>query len=327
MTVQEVVLDLLSYANVYGFDLGGVDEDETEIVRAVAAVNHALQDIYRDGPQSLKYDSRSSFIHAPTSISLAFTQGGKTATMNADFSAWMRGCSILVDGDSVLNRIIDITETSGTSTFTLQRAYLGTTGTHAGLVYGDAFLMDADVVAVIEPVWLSPDNVRLRPAQTKTDFMHSNYSWWTCPRSGRYCCYIPFYTTWEKVTGVPTTYRVEQRSDSAITGGGSIYLGLNPMPTVVGNVSYDVYRKPVLISRDDLAEDGGDDPEVAIAAIPDDMVESVLLPIARWKYVASHPEAKIGEKNATLKTANDDAVNSLKSEGSPQINASRARYL
>lgn len=327
MTVQEVVLDLLSYANVYGFDLGGVDEDETEIVRAVAAVNHALQDIYRDGPQSLRYDSRSSFINAPTSINLAFVQGAKTATMVADFAAWMRGCSILVDGDSVLNRIVDITEATGTSTFSLQRAYLGTTGTHSCLVYGDAFLMDADVVAIIEPVWLSPDNVRLRPAQTKTDFMHSNYSWWTCPRSGRYCCYIPFYTTWEKVTGVPTTYRVEQRSDSAITGGGSIYLGLNPMPTVIGNVSYDVYRKPVLISRDDLAEDGGNDPDVAIAAIPDDMVESVLLPIARWKYVGAHPEAKIGEKNATLKAAYDEAVMSLKTEGSPQINSTRARYI
>lgn len=325
MTVQEVVLDLLSYANVYGFELGGVPEDETEIVRAVAGVNHALQDIYRDGPSSLKYDSRSSFVNAPTTITLACTLGGKTATKAGSFAEWMRGCSVMIEGDSILNRIVDITTVGGNSVFSLQRAYLGATGSHSGLVYGDCFLMDSDVVAVIEPVCLSPDNIRLWPAQTKADFMRTRY--WSCPVSGRYCCYIPFYTTWEKVTGVPTTYRVEQRSDSAIVGGGSIYLGLNAMPTVVGNVSYDVYRKPALISRDDLAESGGDDPDVAIAAIPEDMVESILLPIARFKYTAAHPEAKVGEKNTTLKVAYDEAVASLKGEGSPQINANRARYI
>ena len=225
MTVQEVVLDLLRYANIYGFELGGANngEDEGEIVGAVGAVNQSIQLLYRDGPQALKYAERSSYVNVPTPIALNLTQGQKTATKTGNFLAWMRGCSLLIDGDTMLNRIADASYVAigdPISTFTLLRAYTGATGIHNATVYADSFLMDVDVAAVLEPVTIAPNN-RLRPAQTKADFMASHY--WSCPISGRSCCYVPFYTTWSKVVGVPQEFRVEQQDDSARVGG-SMYL-------------------------------------------------------------------------------------------------------
>lgn len=329
MTVQEVVLEVLRLANIYGFTLEGANggEDEGEIVGAVGVVNQSIQLIYRDGPLALKYAERSSYINVPTTITLNLTQGQKTATKTGNFAAWMRGCSLLIDGDTMLNRIADASYvTSGdTTTFTLLRAYTGATGIHNATVYADSFLLDVDVAAVLEPVTIAPNN-RLRPAQSKADFMASHY--WSCPISGRSCCFVPFYTTWSKVVGVPQEFRVEQQYDSARVGG-SMYLSLNPMPTVAGTVNYDVYRTPVLISRDDLDEEGGDDPEIDVKAIPPDMVESYLLPFARWKYVASHPNIQNRELRGSLKTEYDEAYMRLKNASSlnPQQAVTRARYI
>lgn len=329
MTVQEVVLDFLAYANIFGFTLGGADEgeDEAEIVRAVAAVNQSIQIIYRDGPLSLKYAERSSYVNPPAQLILATTQGAKLSTFPGNFSAWMRGCSIMIEGDVMLNRIEDIThDASGdVTTFTLLRAYTGASGAHTATVYGDSFLLDADVAAVLEPVTLAPNN-RLRPAQSKTDFMASYY--WSCPISGRWCGYVPWYTTWSKVTGTPQEFRVEQKADSGRVGG-SLYLSLNPMPTVAGTVNYDVYRTPILITRDDLEEEGGNDPEAVIEALTPDMIESYLLPIGRWKFVAAHPNVQNKETRSALKNEYDEAYMRLKSGSSlnPQQTTTRARYI
>jgi hypothetical protein len=332
MTVQEIVLDLLAYANIYGFSLGGADngEDESEIVRAVGAVNQSIQIIYRDGPESLKYGSRSAYINPTTNITLTTTQGQKTATMVGQFAEWMRGCSALIGGEQMLNRIVDITYNGNdapapTSTFTFLRALTGASGTPQATIYGDCFLMDADVAAVLEPVTLAR-TWRLRPAQSKVDFLSTYY--WSCPISGRRCCYYPFYTLWEKVTGVPQEFRVEALQDSARTGT-SIYLSINPMPLAPANLTFEVYRKPILITRADLDEQGGDDPEAEVKALDPDMVESYLLPIARWKYVAAHPNVQNREVRGSLKTVYDEAYMRLKNGASlnPQQTLTRARYI
>jgi hypothetical protein len=333
MTVQEVVLDLLSYANIYGFELGGTDkgEDEGEVVKGVAAVNQSLELIFLDGPESLKYDSRSSFLNVPTTITLNLTQGQNTATMLGNFAPWMRGCSVRIDGDAILNRIKDAVfdnQVPGETIFTLLRAYTGATGAHTGTVYSDSLLLDADVMAVLEPVTLAP-NTRLHPAQTKGEFMGSQY-WRVLGGSRNAWCYIlPWYTTWEKTAGVPQQYRVEQMQDTARKGGGSLYLGLNPMPTQLGNVNYDIYRKPVPIDRTMMNEEGGNDPAIDIPCLPPDMIESFLLPFARWKYVSAHPNVQNREIRASLKSEYDEAVQRLRNGASltPQLNITRARYL
>jgi hypothetical protein len=330
MTVQEIVLDLLSYANIYGFELGGstTGEDEGEVVKAVAAVDHAVQTIYADGPQSLKYSARASYINAPTPITWTTTTGSKLVTVPGQFAPWMRGCSTLIAGEQLLNRIVDIVYDSvgDLSTYSLLRTITGAGGNQLATVYGDCYLLDPDVSAVLEPVTLA-SNWRLRPAQSKIDFLRTYY--WSCPISGRRCCYYPFYTVWEKVIGIPQDYRVEQRMDTANIGG-SLYLSVNPMPLMAGNINYDVHLKPVPIDREtDLAEDGGDDPGATIKSLPADMVESYLLPIARWKYVAAHPNIQNRETRGALKDEYEESTMRLKNGESltPQLNAVRARYI
>ena len=87
--------------------------------------------------------------------------------------------------------------------------------------------------------------------------------------------------------------------------------------------------QPVLITRDDLDEEGGDDPEIDVKAVPPDMVESYLLPFARWKYVAAHPNVQNREVRGSLKTEYDEAYMRLKNASSlnPQQAVTRARYI
>jgi hypothetical protein len=131
------------------------------------------------------------------------------------------------------------------------------------------------------------------------------------------------------VVGIPHDYRVEQRKDTANLGG-SLYLSVNPMPTVAGNINYDVHLRPMPINRDlDLNEEGGDDPLAQIESLQPDMIESYLIPIARWKYVAAHPNIQNRETRAALKNEYDEAMLRLRNGASldPQINAVRAVYI
>jgi hypothetical protein len=84
------------------------------------------------------------------------------------------------------------------------------------------------------------------------------------------------------------------------------------MPIVKGNFTFDVYRKPVLVSRADLDEQGGNDPAKEVQALEPDLIESYLLPFARWKYVAAHPNVQNREVRGSLKTEYDETFMRLK---------------
>jgi hypothetical protein len=113
VTGQEVILDLLRYIGVTGFTAVDNDQrlnrpglDNDDIRRALAALNSALQTIQKYGPQSLKDDERAAFFNNPTSVQIvALVTNGQSATLSAPPPAWMVGCSILVPGDSDMNRI------------------------------------------------------------------------------------------------------------------------------------------------------------------------------------------------------------------------------
>jgi hypothetical protein len=334
VTIQEIALDLLQYAGVYGFTLPPNSdalpaEDETEVVRAITAMNAAMEILFRDGPVAIKYASRSVYLNPPTQITLNLTQGSPTATTTG-FVAWMRGCSLQIAGDSMINRFQDAVYQSsiGSWAITLLRAYTGSSGGQLATVYADSALLDADVSAVQEPVEIPPD-IRLRPSTSKSDFLTSlffTHRYWP----PRYMTqYVSFFTLWEKTFGVPQTYRVEQQLDSARVGG-SLYISLNPIPTGAAmNLTFDVMRKPVIIDRSGLAEDGGNDPGLQLTQIPAEMVESYYMPIARWYYVSTHPSLKNRETRGTLKAHYDEALLRLRSGQAltPQVNPVHVRYL
>lgn len=322
MTKQEVVLDLLQYIGVFGFGAEGANSlnensaDEGDIVKAIAAVNSALQELYRDGPDSLRHDKQAQYFHAPTPITLTATKGTKAAVSTVAASAWMKGCSVIIAGDGDLNEIADINGTA----ITLLRAYTGTS--NSGLlstVYNDAAILDKGIVTVLEPVEITP-NIRLIPAQSRNHFDHLAYMRqdynFGVPRRG-------YYTSGtNKQVGMPMLYLASELV------GQQIVMRLNPMPPSALNVTFHCDLAPDLIVReDDLDETGaeGSDPGELFTGVPDFMVESILLPIARGKFL-SHPALKNSAVAPVLKVEYDAAKLSLTTKPARSVHTTRARY-
>jgi hypothetical protein len=145
MTGQEVILDLLRYIGVTGFTAVANDQrlnrpglDNDDIRRALAALNSALQTVQKYGPQALKDDERAAFFNNPANVAItALVANGQSATLSAPPPAWMLGCSILIAGDSDINRIMDITG----SDLSLLRGYRGPGGVVSATVYADCALL------------------------------------------------------------------------------------------------------------------------------------------------------------------------------------------
>jgi len=321
MTHQDAVLDLLKYVGIYGFaptssseEVGG--EDDADINMAVASVNFALQEFYRRGPKALKEGHLAAYLNAPTTITLTTVSESIAATGTTQ--AWMKGCSVLIDGDPGLNKIIEIVG----SNVTLLAPYHGASGAHGALVYADAVKLPVNVSTVLDPVEI-PGSHRLRPCAGRVDFelMGGNGSVCYLVDMGGYGsgAFYPMLNS-NKQTGAPRVWLIEQ--DRV----GGLYLGLNPMPTKASNILYDAYLKPEVVIRADLNETGGADPGVAFTSIPADTVESVLLPIARAHFF-QHPSLKNNEMRPTIKEERMDAISTLQTGLGNKVVPVRVRYL
>lgn len=319
MTAQEMVLDLLQYIGVYGFQSPGANSlnesssDEADVVKAVAAVNAALQEVYSDGPDSLRHRKRAQFFHQPTPITLTAGQGIVLATATTTLPTWMKGCSILIAGDGDLN---EITAIDGAN-LTLLRGYIGAGA--AGIlatVYSDAAVLDADIEALLEPVEITP-NIKLRPAQSRTHFDHLAYSRQDYDVGGLRGNYT---SGTNKQIGIPTLYLAEDQIDQQLV------LRLNPMPPSNLNVTFNCQLAPQVITRkDDIDEEGDTDPGTEFTSIPSFMVESILLPIARQKFF-THPALKNNEARGAVQAEYSAAKLSLTTKPRRSVHAVRARY-
>lgn len=159
MTGQEVIEDLVRYIGVVSLvdtdndqslNLPGIDQDD--INKAIAALNSGLQTIQKYGPQDMKYAETAVFYNDPTEVSLSVvTLNGQSAVATTTPPAWMLGCSIIIAGDSDVNRIIDITGLN----LSLLRGYRGVSGPATAVVYADCALLNPTIGAVLEPVWAS----------------------------------------------------------------------------------------------------------------------------------------------------------------------------
>lgn len=401
LTRQQLVLDLLAYIGVSGFGVGGGGDDPTDdndLTKALIAVNAALQLIFDKGPGSIKTDQRSGVLNVPTAIVLNCASNGCVFVSGQE--SWMEGCSVQIDGDSVMNRIARMSGgvqlvVAGVTTIynvttlfngfvqynslgetnpsinslihhaatkwsfydagsdriykqipgnfahpwdvpqwldggtgdpvsikvtrypflsiaaevELLRSYSGADGNHAATVYCDSIPLDGSIRAVIEPVELFRNNVRyskLVPAQSKAMFDRYFQS-----RSNPPLNFI----------GTPSTYFVEKRRNV-------LYLQVAPAPAVAGNVGFGVYLKPERVTLDDLATDGGDDPGTPFESLDDDQIESLLVPIARWKFFV-HPSLLNNEQRNSVKTEHDEAIMRLSGgQGiSPSVSATRVKYV
>lgn len=304
LSAQKVVLDLLRYVGITGFtavaneqslNQPGIDDDDVN--RALAAVNSALQTIQKHGPQDLKFARRSAYFRTPESIAnIGVTNGLRAATSGVALSSWMVGCSVMLTGDSELNRIMSITGTA----VTLLRAYLGTTGVVGGTVYADCALLDNDVSTVLEPV-LGTGNLILRKAPDIDEFERLRTRCW-CHAGTNYVGTLASITT---AIGTPCLWMVERQL------GGIPFLRVSPMPPTAFVATYQAKLRAERITATVLDQTGATDPNYYFQSLHDDEVESLLLPIARWRFF-THPALKNSESRGSVKADYDEVYATLK---------------
>lgn len=322
MTVQEVVLDLLHYIGVFGFApltnenaLNQPGLDDLDVGKALTAVNQGLQELQKYGPASLREGERAYFFNDPAAVRVATDA---TATQSVTFLAtpatWIPGCSILIEGDSDLNRVVDVTGNA----VSLLRGYRGATGANVGaVVYADCAQLSDEVKAVQAPVIATP-NIPLYPANSLRHFMEVTQDWAYQQLLG---AVGQGYGT-SKPLGQPRLYWVEPKGD------GSLYLRLNPIPVTRTNVTFWANLRAQQVSVSALALDGAADPGIEFANMAPDNVESVLLPLARGKFLA-HPSFKNAAVRAEISSAYRRVMDELR-DGSGFIirsEASRVRYI
>jgi hypothetical protein len=300
MTGQEVVLDLLRYIGVTGFtaveneqafNRPGIDNDDVR--RALAAVNSGLQTIQKYGPQTLKEGERATYFGPPMAVAiLVLVTGGSAATLSVTAPAWMLGCSILIDGDPDVNRITGI----ATSVITLLRPYRGPGGVVGGTVYADCALLPTDVKAVVEPVWGSQSvnglssNAKLLPAANVEEFT----------------CWQRDYGIAGRQIGIPGRYMVERRRN------GEVFLRISPMPGAGFTATFHAKLRPERVTSAILDLTGATDPAYVFTSLSEDDVESVLLPIARWRFF-THPSLKNAESRGSVKAEYDEVMIGVRS--------------
>jgi hypothetical protein len=318
VTGQEVILDLLRYIGVTGFTAVDNDQrlnrpglDNDDIRRALAALNSALQTIQKYGPQALKDDERAAFFNNPTSVQIvALVTNGQSATLSAPPPAWMLGCSILVPGDSDMNRIMDITG----SDFSFLRGYRGPGGVVTATVYADCALLGPDISAVLEPVngsqitGIITNHKTLRHADLDT-FINFQRE-------------IASQSSPANLVGIAELYHVERRRD------GDLFLRVAPIPGSGMNVTFKAKLRAERVTEGIIDESGVSDPGYEFTSLNQDDVESILLPIARWKFF-THPALKNAEARQAVKMEYDEAILALRNGASfePNVAAEHVTYI
>lgn len=311
MSAQATVLDLLRYVGVYGFtapdndqSLNQMSVDNDDVLKAVIAVNSALQTIQKYGPQDLKFGRGSAYFRPTSTLVVSVANGSSVGTATTTPPAASKGCSCMIDGDTDLNRITGI----ATNTLTFLRPFIGTGSAPANVtIYYDCVALTGDVGTVQEPV-LGRSNLRLYPSPDLDDFerLRNRAWWWGGWRQG----YGFGYATYETITtalGTPARYYVERQTD------GTPFLRVSPMPVSDFSVTFQYKRRAERITDGSLYLDqtGATDPNYRFSSLVNDDLESAFLPIARWRFF-THPSLKNAETRASVYAEYREVMDALK---------------
>jgi hypothetical protein len=318
VTAQEVVLDLLRFIGVTGFappqndqrlNRPGLDEDDTR--KALAAINTALTTIRDHGPQSLKQAERAAYFGAPANVVItAIAPTGKSATASVAPPAWMLGCSALLEGDSELNRIMDIVGPQ----MSLLRVYRGALPNLTMTVYFDCSLLGDDIAKVLEPVTGAPPDVSVELTDDYRKFNETQRRTWSPSNA--------VVDSPPRQPGAPRMAIVERRRN------GELFLRVTPMPGAPYNLTFQAELNPEQIDEGVLDTTGASDPGYEFESLRPNEVPSLLLPLARWEFF-QHPALKNNESRQTVKLAYDAVMRKLMAGNSfeSSVPTSRAKYI
>lgn len=277
MTVQQIVLHMLSYIGVRDLDPAknttsaspGMASGGTgaygDIQFALNKLNMAMQHVFREGPANLSERPGGGILKAPRQVVMNVTQYSTACVVVSGWEADMIGCSVMNSGDS-----------AGENTFLsqtkLRRPHPGSTGQITCSVFHDCLTLASDVRALIEPIEFPNRFPEIVITTTQKDFDSFN--------SG--------YVGTQKRSAQPRAVFLD-----AIYGGAAPVkvIKFNPMPDQIYPVRWYEKIDPTpyvltdVIGSSDETAGPFTDPNTIL---PIHWVESVLLPIAT-EFFMSHP--------------------------------------
>lgn len=230
------------------------------------AMNGALQECFGESSPWVRWEERGAILKSPKEVTIAVTNGSKTATITG-WESWMAGCSIVIAGHDLDNQI-----RNNSASAKLKYPYDGTTGTVSAMVYQDCIALDTDVLAVYGP--LRGNRFTIHP---RAEGAYSNRNIHDYGVHLDILQVDPVVPRVASAAGQPVTYMVETWSDSD-TASPVIRLRLFPANQTVGAIDYRCMLKPPVLSS--LSSTN-------TLPIPFGFVQSIFMPIARKRLMAS----------------------------------------
>lgn len=280
-TLNDVVDGLFDYIDVVSGESLSPEQEaagltlasDRQKARAVGEVNAALQEIYGDGPSHVCRRPFALAVHAPTTVTLDVTQGATTIANLATSAAWMRGCTIRIDGEAIDNVLVPGADNALTLLIPVQRATAtGVTAT----VYGDALDLPDELVEIFG----KPELAGIRAltwAESREQLLRADVNYWR-----DYGQMNASLQATRRSLGQPHTVWIESYlSPATAVSVSEKWLRLSPLPEVAGVVTGDARWAPQVFTVADLAAE----PPKKIQ-LPDGWQESMLFPIVAQRWTA-----------------------------------------
>lgn len=263
--VQDLRKELLGMIGI----LDPEDADEQTLEEVLYCINSALQKLREYGDDIWGEEETGETIRDPATISnLTLTRGAKSLTGNG-LEAWMHGCTVVLDGDSLQNRILQ----TGAATYALAKPYTGQSAVGVGgTVYCDAVNCEPFVLDVRPPVILA-GNGELACADGFIDLAMGigNFT-----DHGRKRSYKPWPLDLKKCVNSPEMYRVEvsnQYDGSTVTR-----IVFDTLPPGLARLDFRTRRLAARVASLD---------STVAYLIPHNYKESVLQPFCRYEFATT----------------------------------------
>jgi hypothetical protein len=284
-TVRDLAKDLLGYLAPKQRTMPPTTGEDDPFPAVLTCLNATLAEFAILGPVRGFQTTRSFRLRTPQTLAVTggWTQDATTVTI-PDLAAWMLGCTIRF-GSEPYNRIIGV---SGT-TVTLQHPFLST-GSGSGLLYHDCVTPAADVLEILEPVYI-PDQHRLKQAHSPTAFNALGHNPdYGMRYQGDYGIGMPPFPGFAAAVGEPIIEQYPLAYWVDIGWGASStpakkQIRLSPMPDFSSILVYGVKINPPVWVRTDIYADATPavDPGTLVP-IEDARILTAFLPMARYKF-------------------------------------------
>lgn len=230
----------------------------------VQAINSALQELFTNSIWTRR-DTEGFLLYAPTTVSATVTEGSKTVAFDGNWIARFLGCSCRIDGGTIDNRIKSVSGTTATMTY----PHDGPTGTKDIVIWHDCLTLPSNVAEVLKPVFIKggpflsprPSPASLNAHQTtEEDYGFDRLV--TVP--------ITHEADMATVVGTPQFYTVEEfQSDAYAVPARRLRVYPAPDSQMVLSTRCR-YAAPTYGTTDTTKS----------VPIPNDYVESILIPVA-----------------------------------------------